>query len=78
MPFDFYIPHLNMCIEYDGEQHYLPIYGNKCLKYVKSNDLIKTNFCKSNGIKLLRIPYWDADKIPQLLTEYVLSAYNKI
>ena len=22
LPFDFYLPHLNICIEYDGEQHF--------------------------------------------------------
>ncbi len=25
LPFDFYLPDYNMCIEYDGLQHYRPI-----------------------------------------------------
>ena len=25
LPFDFYLPSYNVCIEYQGEQHYRPI-----------------------------------------------------
>jgi len=24
LPFDFYLPDLEMCIEYDGSQHFIP------------------------------------------------------
>ena len=33
MPFDFYLPKYNLCIEYDGEQHFKPI--SFCGSYTK-------------------------------------------
>ena len=68
LPFDFYLPSINMCIEYDGEQHYDPnnFYNKKRgFEYRRRNDEIKTNFCKQNSIKLLRIRY-DDDLIEKL------------
>lgn len=66
LPFDFYLPERNTCIEYDGEQHYRPVrFGgisvddsDKRFEYVKYHDEIKNNYCKSNNIKLIRIPYF--------------------
>lgn len=60
LPFDFYLPSRNMCIEYDGEQHYGPdnFYNKKRgFEYRQRNDRIKTNFCHKNDIKLIRIRY---------------------
>lgn len=62
LPFDFYLPTYNMAIEYDGEQHYKPIDwfgGESGFEYIKKHDQIKTQYCKDNGIKLLRISYQD-------------------
>lgn len=61
LPFDFYLPDYNVCIEYDGRQHYEPIErfgGQNGFEYIKNHDEIKTNFCKNNNIPLLRIPYY--------------------
>lgn len=62
LPFDFYLPDYNICIEYDGEQHYRPVnrFGgdDKFLK-VKKRDKIKTNYCMINNITLFRIKYDD-------------------
>ena len=60
LPFDFYIPALNSCIEFDGIQHFEPIDyfgGEKAFKEVRRRDGIKTKYCKEKGIKLLRIRY---------------------
>lgn len=60
LPFDFYLPDQNICIEYDGVQHFEPCEyfgGAKTFEVIRKRDLIKTNYCKSNGIKLIRIPY---------------------
>jgi Zn finger protein HypA/HybF involved in hydrogenase expression len=73
--FDFYLPDYNLCIEYDGEQHYIPIcFNNKsqekaieALVITKQNDQIKTQYCKENNIKLLRIPYWKQNNIEEIL-----------
>lgn len=60
LPFDFYLPELNVCIEYDGEQHVRSIDffgGNDGLKKRQLHDQIKTDYCKINNIPLLRIMY---------------------
>lgn len=57
LPFDFYLPDYNMCIEYDGQQHYLPVFGIDKFTRLKINDKIKDYYCEKNGIKLLRISY---------------------
>lgn len=67
LPFDFYIPDINTCIEYDGIQHFEPIdfagHGSKWaeenFKKTKERDRIKTEYCKSKGIRLIRIPYFN-------------------
>ena len=60
LKFDFYLSDYNICIEYDGEFHFLEIdqYGGiKKLEYQQNNDNIKNEYCKKNKIKLLRINY---------------------
>jgi len=58
--FDFYLPDLNMCIEFDGEQHFKSIKrwgGNEKLNEIVQRDSIKNEYCKQNNIKLLRIKF---------------------
>lgn len=74
LPFDFYIPELNVCIEYDGRQHFEPIIGlggENAFKNQKIRDKIKTEYCEENGIKLIRIPYTmnKEDIEPYILSE---------
>lgn len=57
--FDIYIPNKNVIIEYDGIHHYKPIYGEDILRESQFRDKIKDEYCKSNNIDLLRIPYDD-------------------
>lgn len=60
LPFDFYIPELNTCIEFDGELHFksIEVFGgiDKLLETQKK-DKIKDNYCKNNNINLLRIKF---------------------
>ena len=61
LPFDFYIPTCNLCIEYDGEQHFRTVDyfgGNEGFEQRKRNDEIKNQYCKDHNIRLLRIPYY--------------------
>ena len=77
--FDFYISHLNICIEYQGEQHYKPIdfagrgdiWARKLFESNKKRDLIKQNYCKGNNIYLLIISYDQIDKIDKILSKHV-------
>ena len=58
--FDFYLHEYNICVEYDGLQHFKPIKlfgGDAGLKLRKINDEIKNKFCAENNIYLLRIKY---------------------
>lgn len=60
LPFDIYIPSLNLCVEYDGVQHYKPIEffgGEEGYQKQVQNDKIKNEYCESNNINLLRISY---------------------
>lgn len=60
LPFDFYLPTLNICIEYDGSQHFYPVKfwgGEEMFKVRQQNDKIKTDYCCKHGIKLIRISY---------------------
>lgn len=67
LPFDFYLPDYNMCIEYQGEQHYKPKMfisikkdinkGVMQYKKLQYHDKIKKNYCKIKNIKLLEIKY---------------------
>lgn len=67
LPFDFYLPEYNMCIEYDGQQHYNDGFFPTDISYTKSHDDIKTEFCSNNNIRLLRIPYWELNNINSIL-----------
>lgn len=75
LPFDFYLPELNIAIEFDGEHHYYPVNFNgmtdeKALEnhlYVKAHDKIKNNYCKDNGINLIRIPYTERGSVGDFL-----------
>lgn len=72
LPFDFYLPDFNMCIEYDGELHFRSsklFGGTKTLMRIKKHDEIKTAWCISNNIQLLRISYLDKKKIKKIIKE---------
>ena len=56
--FDFYLPDYNICIEFQGTQHYQPIKrfgGIEEFEKVKERDQIKREYCRKNGIKLIEI-----------------------
>ena len=60
LPFDFYLPDLNICIEYQGKQHYEPVEmfgGIEGFTQQQHNDKIKKEYCSLNGIKLIEVSY---------------------
>jgi len=62
LKFDFYLLDYNICIEYDGEQHFQKCWFDKNdtnLFIRQKRDLIKTTFCQQNDIYLIRITYKD-------------------
>jgi len=76
LPFDFYLPEHNICIEYDGELHYETYRGQEKEKYInklkqtKLHDSIKNLYCETNNIRLLRIPYWITD-IEEMIESFI-------
>ena len=77
LPFDFYLPYYNLCIEFDGEGHFQTIMRSKRmtkeqmeenLKLVQKHDKIKNEYCKSHNINILRIRY--NESIEEKLVEY--------
>lgn len=77
MPFDFYLPDYNLCIEFDGIHHYEPIYGEEPFKIRKLHDAMKDWYCRWNNINLLRIPYWEQDNIHQILINELHLSLDK-
>ena len=82
LPFDFYLPQYNGCIEVDGIGHYRPVAfgGNKeeaqnIYNQRMKNDSIKNKYCKDNNIPLLRIPFWEIEKgnYKELIDDFILS-----
>lgn len=78
-PFDFYVfDHYSkspLMIEFDGEQHEKPIEffgGEEQFKKQQLSDKIKTDYCESNNIELIRISYKDYKKIEIILSKHLL------
>ena len=79
--YDFYLPKYNLCIEYDGEQHFKPVNFRKACKDTKLllqkfeenkiRDELKNEYCKLHSINLLRISY--KDDIIKMLNDYFMN-----
>lgn len=62
--FDFYLPDYNICIEYDGIQHFQKTnYSHEDFEDRIIRDKIKDNFCKENQIRMIRFNKDDFNKI---------------
>jgi hypothetical protein len=80
LPFDFYIPSMRTCIEFDGEQHFKPIDhfgGLKAYELLKINDKIKSDYCEDNYISLIRIRYDQIDDIWRILWDNLKTHIKK-
>jgi hypothetical protein len=75
--FDFAVFHerrLIAVVEYHGEQHYRPVDffgGEAAFRGCRKRDGIKRDYCRSNGIPLLEIPFNDADRIPEIVAAFI-------
>jgi very-short-patch-repair endonuclease len=72
---DYLLTSLNAVIEFDGQQHFTEtkFFKNK-LNDTRNRDIIKNNFCMTNGLSILRIHYQDIKNIEKL----ILSFINKL
>lgn len=74
LPFDFYLPQYNTCIEYNGIQHYKPVDyfgGEDSYNQQVKNDNIKRKYCEDNGIGLITVPYQYDTK--EKVSNYIFS-----
>jgi predicted Zn-ribbon and HTH transcriptional regulator len=72
LPFDFYLTDYNVCVEYQGEQPFKPFKRFGGIKKFEENqirDVIKSNFCENNNIKLFIIPYWEYKNIDIIMLD---------
>lgn len=61
LKFDFYLPDLNTCIEFNGRQHYeqIDFFGDESsFEDAVLRDKIKSTYCIANSIKLITIPHY--------------------
>jgi len=68
--FDFYLPEHNVCIEFDGEHHFRPVafgHGPAEFDQIKARDAAKDAYCEENGMRLVRIPYWDLKNVDEIM-----------
>lgn len=75
LPFDFYIPHLNIIIEFQGEQHYKE-YKNHFnaaggLKGRQERDKIKREFSLLNNFTYIEISYKEFNQIETILNNKI-------
>jgi len=88
LPFDFYLPKLNLCVEFQGRQHYEPVqfFGSSLIKAEKTfiktqiNDKIKKKFCEENNINFLEISCKDIiiNKLEETICHLKIFYQNKI
>ncbi|GAA0840700.1 hypothetical protein GCM10008915_36830 [Bifidobacterium pullorum subsp. gallinarum] len=74
-----------MLIEYDGEHHSRPVdfagkgakWAERQFRETQRNDRIKTDYCRANGIPLIRIDHTQFDEIETIITRE-LTKYGVI
>ena len=70
LPFDFYLPNYNICIEFQGDQHFNPVdFFGGIIKFedLQKRDKIKETYCINNNIRLLLIS--DIKDIEKIIKE---------
>ena len=70
--FDFYLPSIRVCIEFDGIYHFLQIEelgGLNTYEKSKIDEKIKSDYCEDNYIDLVKIRYDQIDNIYMILWE---------
>jgi very-short-patch-repair endonuclease len=78
--FDFFVSKYQLCIEFDGKQHFREGIGGKVGRYtfttkdwhlINNRDAVKNQWCNENGIRLLRIDYTQINDIKNILQRCV-------
>lgn len=69
--YDFYVPSINLLIEYQGQQHYYPTLRQTEAKHAQQlgHDKLKREYAKTKGYHLLEIPF--IENTPEKVSEYI-------
>ena len=69
--FDFALTDKKVLIEFDGEYHYSESTHRdpKRFSLQQKRDKIKDEYCREHNYHLIRIPYWDMDRIDEILMQ---------
>lgn len=76
--FDFFLPSENLLIEFDGKQHFEQAWFSRDLEVEMKNDENKDKLAKDNGVKILRIPFWEINRTPAILESLLLGGDESI
>lgn len=80
--FDFCLysrDHDIILIEVQGQQHYQEVdIFEKDLATIQRRDKIKEEYCQANNIPLIKIPYWDINKLSQYLPVDKFNDYRNL
>lgn len=74
LSYDFYLPEMNLLIEYQGRQHDKPIEyfgGQEQFMVQQEHDKRKRDYAKEHNIELLEIWYYDENNIEEILIKYL-------
>lgn len=81
--FDFKLSDYDVLIEYDGEYHYFPVVkenNDNGLKEAEAvfettvkHDNMKSDYCKTHGLQLIRIPFWEYDNLEYILFDQLVN-----
>jgi len=72
--FDFWFPGIDTVVEIDGTQHFKAVAcfgGEKAFKDTQYRDSVKNEFCKNNGIDLIRVPLVHAKSLRAVSHEQI-------
>lgn len=74
--FDFFLPNLNVYLEFNGKQHYEPIGffgGLKTFERQIARDIEKDEIIHTENLKLIKIGYWQMSKIDDILEKELIK-----
>lgn len=69
----FYIEH-GLAFEFQGDQHFMPVYGEEALRSQQSRDASKRRLCRQMGIVLVKVEAWELPKLK--LKTKIFAAMN--
>lgn len=59
MELDFWLPELKLGVEFQGDQHYAPVFGHSAYQSQAIRDRRKKQLCFENGVLLVRLDAYE-------------------